>query len=150
MSLLQTITTQYGTLTFNEKYKFYEGKFSTGDYTFYATADIPEDASEQTAVIGRIEMLAGDIASFDRKCRAYAAEVLLDSANEWLEDSDDEDKPDEYTEEMFMELMALESVDFRLDGGIQIYYNDGDMFWGHCIYVDVSPEGECLEADIAG
>ena len=35
-------------------------------------------------------------------------------------------------------------------GYITLYYNDGDMFWGHAIEITVEEDGTVSDANIAG
>ena len=39
---------------------------------------------------------------------------------------------------------------FRNDGTIEVYYDDDDIFWGHCIIANIDAEGNPVHADIAG
>ncbi|MCI0764202.1 DUF2262 domain-containing protein [Bacillus sp. TL12] len=86
---------------------------------------------------------------WDRKMKLFAATELLELANEWLQD-DDEKTVDEITQEMFINLMKLESISVYPDGDFTIYFSDGDMFWGHCIVVDGNINGTFNSAEIAG
>lgn len=86
---------------------------------------------------------------WSRKIKMYASEKLVDLANEWLQDTD-EAEIDEITEEMFIEFMELESISVYSEGDFEIFFSDGDMFWGHCIIVDGNVNGVLNSADIAG
>jgi len=39
---------------------------------------------------------------------------------------------------------------FRNDGTIEVYYDDDDIFWGHCIIANIDADGNPVDADIAG
>ena len=39
---------------------------------------------------------------------------------------------------------------FRNDGSIEVYYDDDDIFWGHCIIAHIDADGNPVDADIAG
>lgn len=145
-----TRTTTYGEVFFEPKYNWYEGDLSFGEQVINVILDIGKEPDWSEIPFSVVEDVGVRMAAFDRKCREYAADELLEGANEWLEDSDDEDKPEEYTREMFMELMELECMVIGPAGAIQMGYADGDMFWGHTIMVDVSADGEIVDADIAG
>ena len=60
--------------------------------------------------------------------------ALLGSANDWAEQMEDEE-PQEITREQFMERMELESIEVRADGSFQFWFGDGDLFYGHSIWV---------------
>lgn len=87
---------------------------------------------------------------WDEKLKNFAADTLLEDANDWLQDDDSEDKPDEITKESFIERIRLESIIITPDGDIDCYYYDDDMFWGHTIQVEANISGELNDAYIAG
>ena len=60
------------------------------------TLESDEDC-EETAnkAMSTFQQIVKDKAGFDKKNREFAAEQLLELANDWLEDDDSEDKPDE-------------------------------------------------------
>ena len=78
--------------------------------------------------------------------RAYAAGHMLDTANDWLGDADEEP----ITAEQFADRITLSELAFRNDGSIEAYYDDGDIFWGHCIIVRMDKNGNIEDAEIAG
>ena len=80
------------------------------------------------------------------KLRAYAAGHMLDTANDWLGDADEEP----ITAEQFADRITLSELAFRNDGSIEAYYDDGDIFWGHCIIVRMDKNGNIEDAEIAG
>lgn len=83
------------------------------------------------------------------KIKKYAADELLDLANEWLQD-EDEPEYEEYTSDIFINKLIFESIDVNEDGSFEVYYKDGDMFWGHCIIVSGNINGVFEDANIAG
>ena len=77
-------------------------------------------------------MLAGQ-ERWDRDMRAFAARELTELACEWRE-SADEDVP-EITEESFARRIELRSIAMDADGSFSAYFDDDDMFFGHCVTV---------------
>ena len=86
---------------------------------------------------------------WSQKMKEYAAEELIELANDWLQD-DEEAEIDEITKKMFMELMKLSTICVYSEGDFEIYYSDGDMFWGHSIIVCGNINGKMDSAEIAG
>jgi hypothetical protein len=86
---------------------------------------------------------------WNNKVRIYASEELVDLANDWLQDND-EAEIDEITKEMFIDFMKLDSISVSPDGDFEIYFFDGDMFWGHTIIVSGNVNGDFYSAEIAG
>ena len=78
------------------------------------------------------EMLA-EQDRWDGDMRASAARELAGLACEWRE-SADEDVP-EITEESFARRIELRSIAMDTDGSFSAYFDDDDMFFGHCVTV---------------
>ena len=89
--------------------------------------------------------LLAEAGSWDRRIREYAAGELLDLANDWAENVEEE-----VTEEQFMERMELESIEIRGDGSFEFWFSDGDMFYGHSIHVSGDLENGPDEAQMEG
>jgi len=68
---------------------------------------------------------------WDRDMRAFAARELTELAREWRE-SADEDVP-EITEESFAQRIELTSIAMDPGGSFSAYFDDDDMFFGHCV-----------------
>lgn len=48
-----------------------------------------------------------------------------------------EENPEEITKEIFMTRMEMSEIAVNSDGSITLYYNDGDMFWGHYFFCNI-------------
>ena len=68
---------------------------------------------------------------WDRDMRASAARELTDLACEWRESADEE--VPEITEESFARRIELRSIAMDADGSFSAYFDDDDMFFGHCV-----------------
>lgn len=76
------------------------------------------------------EMLA-EQDRWDRDMRASAARELTDLACEWRESADEE--VPEITEKSFARRIELRSIAMDADGSFSAYFDDDDMFFGHCV-----------------
>lgn len=76
------------------------------------------------------EMLA-EQDRWDGDMRASAARELTDLACEWRESADEE--VPEITEESFARRIELRSIAMDADGSFSAYFDDDDMFFGHCV-----------------
>ncbi len=85
-------------------------------------------------------------ADFEQRISSYISEHLLDGANDWL-DNDDQDL---ITADIFAKRITMGELAFRNDGTIEVYYDDDDIFWGHCIIANIDAAGNPVGADIAG
>lgn len=131
-------------LKYNERYSWYEGDVTIGQSIINV---IIEETEEAEALL---EKFKANFDTLDKSCREFAADELLEGANDWLDSNDDEDALEEYTRDMFLNLMAPESVFISKSGNYSMGYADGDMFFGHSIVVDASGDGQPEFADIAG
>lgn len=76
------------------------------------------------------EMLA-EQDRWDRDMRVFAARELTELACEWRESADEE--VPEITEESFACRIELRSIAMDPDGSFSAYFDDDDMFFGHCV-----------------
>ena len=145
------IESQFGTFELDREFSWFSCVMDWCGNEVSVTLESDEDC-EETAnkAMSTFQQIVKDKAGFDKKNREFAAEQLIELANDWLEDDDSEDKPDEITKEMFMDRMELDDICVNSDGSITLYYDDGDMFWGHAIEVDVEADGTYSDANIAG
>lgn len=102
-------------------------------------------------------ILMGDQGGWDRRIREYAADELLELANEWAEDAMGEEweksgEDDQLvSREQFMERMELKSIEALEKGEFEFWFSDGDMFFGHSIHVIGNVEdGPDWTVDIEG
>ena len=70
---------------------------------------------------------------WDRNMRASAARELTELACEWRESADEE--VPEITEESFACRIELRNIAMDADGSFSAYFDDDDMFFGHCVTV---------------
>ena len=71
---------------------------------------------------------------------------LLDIKNEsWRYPEEPEVTPDD-----FRAAISVEGVWVHEDGSAEIYFADGDLFWGHAIVVRFNEMGQFVEASTAG
>lgn len=111
--------------------------------------DWHEDKNIMESSLKTAYTLFQDQNEWNKKVRKYASEELVNLANDWLQDND-EAEIDEITKEMFVNFMKLDSISVSPDGDFEIYFFDGDMFWGHTIIVSGNVNGDFYSAEIAG
>lgn len=107
------------------------------------------EAGEMEASLSTAHVLFNDQDIWSKKIRSYAAEELVELANDWLADDEDAEL-DEITEELFVSRLTLSSITVSDHGDFTIYYDDGDLFWGHVIIVEGNINGAFESAHIAG
>jgi len=84
------------------------------------------------------------IAETDEQARRFAAEKLLRVCNDSWNEGEDITGPE------FAERIALESLTTYPDHSAELYYDDGDLFWGHVIIVSIEEGPRFVDASIAG
>ena len=143
------INTPYGRFVLDRSMSWFEGAVELGGSD--ATVFLETDEENGETADGALQVFLKnkeDFETFDRKNKEYAAENLLVLANEWQESEEGEHEP--ITKEKFMELMDVSEMTVSPHGYITLYYNDGDMFWGHAIEITVEEDGTVSDANIAG
>lgn len=123
-----------GELTLDKDLDMFEGEVLWRGEQICVSLEV-DAANEGTWADARRAMKAM-LAEQDRwnsDMRASAARELTDLACEWRE-SADEDVP-EITEESFARRIDLRSIAMDADGSFSAYFDDDDMFFGHCVTV---------------
>lgn len=147
------IDTPYGEFALDRSMSWFEGEIEHDGLTFTAYLETDEDNGD-TADGARVALIKAldDFENFDKMNKEFAAENLVDLANEWLEsDEESEDsEPEPITEEKFIEAIEISEMTVSPDGSMTLYYSDGDMFWGHVIEITIDEDGTISDADIAG
>lgn len=86
-----------------------------------------------------------DVAAADDKYREFAADEMLECANDWVDDEEDE-----ISKEEFKKRLSIDAVIISPEGEITLYYNDGGMFGQHQIEITANINGDMISVDIAG
>ena len=123
-----------GELTLNKDLDLFEVDIAWRGERISVSLEVDSGYEEtwKQAVQAMKTMLA-DQERWDRDMRAFAARELTELACEWRE-SADEDVP-EITEESFAQRLDLTSIAMDPDGSFSAYFDDDDMFFGHCVVV---------------
>ena len=108
------------------------------------------DEAEMKQSQNTAKALLARAADWDRRVREYAADELLELANDWSQDMDEDGGAVEVTREQFMERMELEAVQVEPDGSFEFWFGDGWLFAGHSIRVTGSLENGPDEASMEG
>ncbi len=112
----------------------------------------PDDGYDEKDYIKAARSLFLLMKDNEYKILDQVAEKMLDLANDWEEDAaaNDEKEFVPLDKEAFIARITLESIVGYGNGSGTLYYNDGDIFWGHVIDVSINAQGDVTSADIAG
>lgn len=135
-----------GTFTLNRQVDWFETELDWLGAEISLVFD--QDENRADCVMNAKALLA-DAAGWDKRVREYAADELLSTANDWAGQMEDEE-PQEITREQFVERMELESIEVRADGSFQFWFGDGDLFYGHSIWVSGDLENGPNDAAMEG
>lgn len=137
---------ELGTFTLNRLVNWFEAEVEWLGQPARLDIDREEDWD---ACVEQAKALMADQKGWDEKVRSFAAQELLDQANDWAQDAAEGEEPEEITREQFMERLELDAVQISAGGRFEFWFNDGDLFWGHAIHVtgslDQGPEMAQME-----
>ncbi len=136
-------TQEFGTLELDRRLGNYVGEVEWCGFDItlnLACAD--SNASE--AVLAPARALFRMKEDWNAKITEFAADRLLLLKNEnWLQDDESEISRHE-----FISRMSLNEIVVEENGDFTFYYDDGDLFWGHCISVSGNLGEGLTDADI--
>ena len=121
-----------GELTLDKDLDMFEGEVLWRGEQICVSLEV-DAANEDTWADARRAMktMLADQERWDRDMRAFAARELTELACEWRESADEE--VPEITEESFTRRIKLRSIVMDADGSFSAYFDDDDMFFGHCV-----------------
>ena len=121
-----------GELTLDKDLDTFEGEILWCGEQIFVVLEV-DAADEDTWADARRAMKAmlAEQDRWDRDMRASAARELTELACEWRESADEE--VPEITEESFARRIELRSIAMDADGSFSAYFDDDDMFFGHCV-----------------
>ena len=123
-----------GELTLDKDYDVFEGHVLWQGEQIDVSLEV--DAADEdtwTAAVQAMRQMVADQAAWDRDMRAFAARELTQLACEWRESADEE--APEIAEESFARRIDLTGIAMDPDGSFSAYFDDDDMFFGHCVVV---------------
>ena len=140
---------ELGELSLDKDYDTFEGVISWRDEDIDISLEVDSSSEDTwTAAVRAMKQMAADQDAWDRDMRAFAARELTELAREWRESADEE--VPEITEESFAQRLDLTSIAMDADGSFSAYFEDDDMFFGHCVVVYGSLTDGVASAVMAG
>ena len=123
---------ELGELTLDKDLDMFEGEVPWCGEQICVSLEV-DTADEDTWADARraMKVMLAEQDRWDRDMRASAARELTELACEWRESADEE--VPEITEESFARRIELRSIAMDADGSFSAYFDDDDMFFGHCV-----------------
>ena len=121
-----------GELTLDKDLDMFEGEVLWRGEQICLSLEV-DAADEDTWADARraMKVMLAEQDRWDGDMCASAARELTDLACEWRESADEE--VPEITEESFARRIELRSIAMDADGSFSAYFDDDDMFFGHCV-----------------
>ena len=121
-----------GELTLDKDYGMFEGEILWRGEQICLSLEV-DVANEDTwaDAVRAMKVMLAEQDRWDCDMRASAARELTELACEWRESADEE--VPEITEESFARRIELRSIAMDADGSFSAYFDDDDMFFGHCV-----------------
>ena len=121
-----------GELTLDKDLDMFEGEVLWRGEQICVSLEV-DAADEDTWADARraMKVMLAEQDRWDRDMRASAARELTDLACEWRESADEE--VPEITEKSFARRIELRTIAMDADGSFSAYFDDDDMFFGHCV-----------------
>jgi len=141
--------TSIGKLTYNKEYEWYESECTIDNSSF--TLNIHYAAPEELEKL--ISFADSQLKSkFYEKMLLEMEDEMIKLKNDiWLgEDEDTGEEEPPITIEDFRKRVSVSSIVFYEDCSSVIYCDDGDIFWGHTIQIDIDKDGKYESATLAG
>ena len=137
-----------GELTYDKQIKGFEGNIAWLGGKVHISLYVDKDnKSGITKAKKALKTMVSEQEKWDADLRSFAAQKLTKLACEWAE-SDEEAA--EITEESFAKRISLSSICMISGGSFSAYFDDDDLFFGHCITVCGSLKKGIVSADIEG
>jgi hypothetical protein len=134
-----------GQLTFDRGQNSFQTKLILAGEPIEVAIDADGEAPDP-AVLATAERFWNNQADWDHRLREFAAARLIELKNDtWLQEDEEP-----LTEAEFIKKLTANSMGFDPPDGFTIYYNDGDIFWGHAIEIRGTLSNGPQSADIAG
>ena len=140
---------ELGELSLDKDLDTFEGGISWRGEDIDISLEVDSSSEDTwTAAVAGMKQMMTDQDRWDRDMRAFAARELTELACDWRESADEE--VPEITEESFAQRLGLTSIAMDPDGSFSAYFEDDDMFFGHCVVVYGSLTDGVASAVMAG
>lgn len=140
---------ELGELTLDKDYDVFEGHVLWQGEQIDVSLEV--DAANEdswTAARRAMKAMSAEQGRWDRDMRAFAARELTQLACEWRESADEE--VPEITEGSFARRIELRSIVMDAEGSFSAYFDDDDMFFGHCVVVYGTVADGVASVEMAG
>ncbi len=129
----------------DKKYRWYDGEVEWQGDTARVILHLDKESRDASHQLEQLKTILENQTQWDHRIRQYAADELIDLANDWMESDGIV-----ISKEEFMQRIGVPDIDIEPDRSSEFSYGDDDIFAGHWIVVEVNELGEPVAADIEG
>jgi|GEM_PF-3460087 Uncharacterized protein conserved in bacteria len=139
----------FGEFNLNKSLDYFEG------YTQYEDRKV-SISLDDFAEIKTLRTILKEDTEFIKKAAEFAANEMLELGNTWYRDaweSEEKEPGEEFiplTAEDFIQKISLTVIGISEDGRFSLWFDDGDIFWGHAVAVEGSLSKGFTGANIHG
>lgn len=134
-----------GTLTFESDTQLYNGSLDVGGRAIDVHVS-SRRCDDVRSLVDTVSSHATHIEELARNAISYAATTLVDVKNRgWLQ----EDEPP-ISSEQFERRLTLRALTAYAGKGVDLWFADDGLFWGHDVAVRVDFDGQFVDADLVG
>jgi hypothetical protein len=139
------VTIDLRQLPYNPGYGWYQAKAGVGGHQIVVyvsgrgNTDIDELSKQVNADLAWIDANTGVVTGF------ASDQLLAEKNHDWVND----EHPAVSAEE-FQRRLELGAVRFHPDGGSELTFYDGGLFWNHWVIVWLQPDHSCRQAYLSG
>jgi hypothetical protein len=136
-----------GEFELNKDLKMFNGTINWLGTKISVSLDVdPDNKASWTKAMNVLRALFEQQAQRDAECRAFAAEHLVELANDWAQEEDGV-----VTKQDFMKRISLSELAVTSGGGdFSAYYDDDNLFLGHAVAVYGNIKKGLKSANIGG
>ncbi len=138
--------TRFGTFVFDRSIDLWEAKLDWGGEMIHLYIPGAEMSEPDKDLLQTATKLWDNQLSWSQRISDYAVQELLPLKNNTWLDHEAEETP--LSADEFKSRMTLETIIVYENGFFEFFYDDGDLFFGHCIHVLSDLENGPSEAEI--
>lgn len=139
-----TITGQLGTFEWNKELLYFKGEIDYLGETRNIWLNTDNGELMADSQLERLNGIYRQLEKWDLEIKEFAAEDLLELANEWREDRD------EITKEEFIQRIGTPDITINADMSMVFTFDCDEMFTDHAIEIYVDENDNITGSDIVG
>ena len=146
------VDNEIGHFALNRDYGWFESEIDwLGDKCDVLLETDSDGADTADKAMAALKTLVSDLMEWDEKIRRFAADELVELANDWQDADEEADEgTGRITSEEFGRRIGICSIKMDADGDMEVMFDDDDMFYGHCVVVYANISGEFESAQMEG